>query len=306
MRQSKMDVETNVEVLEAEDDPISCWEADMVENFNVTCPKECYIIFEDVNSETESLRRVQTTEDMITFNRCKRVDLECCILPTSTRNLRQTNAEMRRELEQLKWNIRPGDDQNQMSSALMPNMQPLDLQNINEVERASGSFLNTTDTSGELASLSPSFGDGPVASTGMGAKLCFPFRGFRQLWRSSKPFRRKDGRVDSLGLRLRTWLSMSVSFDMFWYWREEFGNMSNQYSGEESIAPPNMHTEQATPRKLSSPALRFSLRLTYIERPNSIGMNFDTWDGSNYDAPPMLDQMFPDYDWATSFDFSND
>jgi transcriptional regulatory protein LEU3 len=36
------------------------------------------------------------------------MNLDCKILPTSTRNLRQTKAEMRRELEELRWNMRPG------------------------------------------------------------------------------------------------------------------------------------------------------------------------------------------------------
>lgn len=33
-------------------------------------------------------------------------------------------------------------------------------------------------------------------------------------------------------------------------------------------------------------------------------VSFDTWDGSEYSVPPMLDQ-FPDYDWAAGFEFSN-
>lgn len=41
-------------------------------------------------------------------SRCKKMNLECRILPTSTRNLRQTKAEMRRELEELRWNMRQG------------------------------------------------------------------------------------------------------------------------------------------------------------------------------------------------------
>lgn len=69
------------------------------------------------------------------------------------------------------------------------------------------------------------------------------------LWNSSKIFRRKDGHIESLGLRLRTRLSMSVSFDMFWYWREEFGNMSNPYNGEETSMPSNAATQPTTPRK---------------------------------------------------------
>lgn len=82
------------------------------------------------------------------------------------------------------------------------------------------------------------------------------------LWGSQKIFRRRDGRIDSLGLRLRTRLSMSVSFDMFWYWREEFGNMLNPYNADNdpnagdanSIPSTSTSTNAAqpeTPRKLS-------------------------------------------------------
>lgn len=35
--------------------------------------------------------------------------------------------------------------------------------------------------------------------------------------------------------------------------------------------------------------------------PNMMG--FDAWEGSDYSAPPLLDQ-FPDYDWAAGLDFS--
>lgn len=39
-------------------------------------------------------------------------------------------------------------------------------------------------------------------------------------------------------------------------------------------------------------------------QPDPTVMSFDTWEGSDYNAPPMLDQ-FPDYDWAAGFQFSN-
>jgi hypothetical protein len=38
--------------------------------------------------------------------------------------------------------------------------------------------------------------------------------------------------------------------------------------------------------------------------PDPAVMSFDTWEGSDYNVPPMMDQ-FPDYDWAAGFDFSN-
>jgi transcriptional regulatory protein LEU3 len=69
------------------------------------------------------------------------------------------------------------------------------------------------------------------------------------LWGSEKVFRSKDGRVESLYLRLRTRLSMSVSYDMFWYWREEFNKMQNPYDGEEATLLHNSAAQQNTPRK---------------------------------------------------------
>lgn len=41
-----------------------------------------------------------------------------------------------------------------------------------------------------------------------------------------------------------------------------------------------------------------------VDPQTQAGMSFDTWDGSDYNVPPMLDQ-FPDYDWAAGFEFSN-
>jgi hypothetical protein len=70
----------------------------------------------------------------------------------------------------------------------------------------------------------------------------------KDLWGSDKVFRKKDGRVESLYLRLRTRLSMSISYDMFWYWREEFGNMQNPY-GDEAALLSNDNAQQNAPRK---------------------------------------------------------
>jgi hypothetical protein len=158
------------------------------------------------------------------------------------------------------------------------------------------------------------------------------------LWNSNRVFRRKDGRIESLGLRLRTRLSMSVSYDMFWYWREEFSNMQNPYDGEEKQVP-NERTQPSTPRKQNPgcpqrppltrhqaytknpaqvapnptsappgqlPLTKFdpSLVNPQLQMDPGTTMSFDTWDGSEYNVPPMLDQ-FPDYDWAAGFEFSN-
>ncbi|KAF1967861.1 hypothetical protein BU23DRAFT_282157 [Bimuria novae-zelandiae CBS 107.79] len=136
------------------------------------------------------------------------------------------------------------------------------------------------------------------------------------LWQSNKVFRRRDGTIESLGIRLRTRLSMSVSFDMFWYWREEFGHMYNPYNGEEGL-PANAQTQPTTPAPGITQAITATAPPQPIKMdPNNLSLQplggqpapigFDRgWNGEAYMFPPMLDQ-FPDYDWAASFDFSND
>lgn len=156
----------------------------------------------------------------------------------------------------------------------------------------------------------------------------------KDLWGSNKVFMRKNGQIESLGLRLRTRLGMSVSYDMFWYWREEFGNMQNPYNnGDDTTAPSHDPTRPNSPREPSHllangplltesahnqiqsrqmppipmsshiPITKFDPSLVNMQ-PDPAVMSFDTWDGSDYSVPPMMDQ-FPDYDWAAGFDFSN-
>jgi hypothetical protein len=153
----------------------------------------------------------------------------------------------------------------------------------------------------------------------------------KDLWGSDKVFRKKDGRVESLYLRLRTRLSMSISYDMFWYWREEFGNMQNPY-GDEAALLSNDNAQQNVPQYPSQqqhqqhqqqhqhqqhqqpldPSMRQQLPVTKFDpslvnpqmQPDPSVMSFDAWEGPDYGVPPMLDQ-FPDYDWAAGFEFSN-
>lgn len=85
------------------------------------------------------------------------MNLECRILPTSTRNLRQTKAEMRRELEELRWNMRQGTD------GAHPHSTPSNVegQTFSPLEPGSGTFSHPsvppTDAS---TSLSPAFESG--------------------------------------------------------------------------------------------------------------------------------------------------
>jgi transcriptional regulatory protein LEU3 len=55
-----------------------------------------------------------------------------------------------------------------------------------------------------------------------------------QLWTSENVFRTPTGTVDGLALRVRSRLSMSIMFDCFWYWREEFGGQPSPFRTEET------------------------------------------------------------------------
>jgi len=95
--------------------------------------------------------------------------LECRILPTSTRNLRQTKAEMRRELEELRWNMRhsqaPGSttESNYPHSIASPNMD-MDREQYSDPS-------GRTDAS---HSLSPGFESRPPTRRGSGSNGTIP------------------------------------------------------------------------------------------------------------------------------------
>lgn len=58
-----------------------------------------------------------------------------------------------------------------------------------------------------------------------------------QLWSSTRVFRRPDGAVDGLALRIRSRLSMGIVHDCFWWWREEFQGKANPYNAQST--PPS-------------------------------------------------------------------
>jgi transcriptional regulatory protein LEU3 len=157
----------------------------------------------------------------------------------------------------------------------------------------------------------------------------------RDLWGSNRVFRKKNGEVESLGLQLRSRLGMSVAYDMFWYWREEFSNMKNPYSGEEATVPSNDPTRPTTPREhhgraidtpmltmdsaysgsqaqeQQAPSMNSQIPLNKFD-PSLVPMQPDpalvsyenNWDPADYHGMPVMEQ-FPDYDWASGFEFTN-
>jgi transcriptional regulatory protein LEU3 len=54
-----------------------------------------------------------------------------------------------------------------------------------------------------------------------------------QLRTSHRIFKAADGTTNSLSLRIRTRLAMSVVFDCFWWWREEFQGKPSPFRGLE-------------------------------------------------------------------------
>ena len=53
-----------------------------------------------------------------------------------------------------------------------------------------------------------------------------------QLWTSKNIFTYANGKVDGLRSRIRSRLAMSVVFDCFWWWREEFGGQPSPYGDD--------------------------------------------------------------------------
>ena len=97
-------------------------------------------------------------------SRCKKMNLECRILPTSTRNLRQTKAEMRRELEELRWNMRQGDGPSHSLNAPKPSHTGgSDAHTFSPMEQDSGTY-STVSAGRTEGSMSPSF-QGPTSGS---------------------------------------------------------------------------------------------------------------------------------------------
>ena len=68
-----------------------------------------------------------------------------------------------------------------------------------------------------------------------------------QLWTSDKIFKTATGEANSLSLRIRSRLTMSIVFDCFWWWREEFEGKSSPFQNRETSHEPGKalnHTPQ--------------------------------------------------------------
>jgi len=109
-----------------------------------------------------------------------------------------------------------------------------------------------------------------------------------QMWTSNRIFKRADRIVNGLGaLHIRSRLAMSVVFDSFWWWREEFSGVQNPYPDmEEDFVAKD--TENVT----RGGTLKDGKSGTVL--PGCFEQLFPL---------PASDEYFPDYDWAASIDF---
>ena len=53
-----------------------------------------------------------------------------------------------------------------------------------------------------------------------------------QLWNSQTIFKTQSGISNTLRSRVRSRLSMSIMFDCFWWWRQEFGGQTNPFADQ--------------------------------------------------------------------------
>ncbi|SPO07050.1 uncharacterized protein DNG_09744 [Cephalotrichum gorgonifer] len=110
---------------------------------------------------------------------------------------------------------------------------------------------------------------------------------FSQLWTSSRIFRGANGQVESLRSRIRSRLAMSVVFDCFWWWREEFGGQPSPYAEDANESPEEgIETNGG------------------LHTPGSAGGLPTDESLLNNNIVIFADETFPDYDWAANFDFS--
>ena len=147
-----------------------------------------------------------------------------------------------------------------------------------------------------------------------------------QLWTSTMVFKRKDGVKDSLSLNIRSRLGMSVVFDCFWWWRQEFTQLDQSPYVEDDeemtsvehtppdeiqMLPPPVETGLPHP---SLVAEQWRSGFEFLGLPDPIS-NIPV--AKNPAPPPQVftDVMpnpnmflpvdgFPDFDWASNFDFT--
>ncbi|EXJ66224.1 uncharacterized protein A1O5_10840 [Cladophialophora psammophila CBS 110553] len=94
-----------------------------------------------------------------------------------------------------------------------------------------------------------------------------------QLWTSTKIFQYSNGLVDSLRVRSKARLGMSMVYDCFWWWRQEYGGQSNVYGDNHVDQTANANLDHFTP-----------------------GLDNDQLDLVNLNLTPIPDLQWPVFD----------
>ncbi|KAI1104081.1 hypothetical protein F4804DRAFT_308180 [Jackrogersella minutella] len=110
------------------------------------------------------------------------------------------------------------------------------------------------------------------------------------LMASKRLFRRQDGKVDGLETRIKSRLSTSIVFDAFWWWREEFTGQPSPYNDDSELQGQETPTEQEL--GVLDPIIP--------EASSSLSVA-----GAADDTPMLLNEGFPDDEWAATVDFSH-
>ncbi|KAI1083699.1 hypothetical protein F5B20DRAFT_528147 [Whalleya microplaca] len=112
-----------------------------------------------------------------------------------------------------------------------------------------------------------------------------------QLWASQSIFKCQGREMCRLGTRIRSRMSMSVVFDCFWWWREEFAGQPSPYQDELRLPTQEPPTTINGPNQTGEVA---PLSLQPLPPADPYGNSFG-----------FPEEPFPDYDWAANFDFND-
>jgi hypothetical protein len=118
-----------------------------------------------------------------------------------------------------------------------------------------------------------------------------------QLWTSREIFKKSDGSIDSLSLRCGSRLAMSVMFDSFWWWRQEFAGVPNPYEDR-----PDESNDGSRPTTSRLP----SMRDLGMQVPDSAGTVMSGADNMLFaDDFWSWQEKFPEFGFPSQHDLIN-
>lgn len=126
-----------------------------------------------------------------------------------------------------------------------------------------------------------------------------------QLWTSTRIFRYADGTVDSLHIRSKARLGMSMVYDCFWWWRQDFSGQEDIYEGSKGMLTLSIQSSKVL-HSLTKKSGETATSKALPKPTCAQGTNEPTFPGDNIpfvdttsDLPwPLLDNMFCE-EWHT-------